>query len=629
MVLKNLKCKAGHKAITLRRAMLLSFLSTIVIFWLFTSLLLYYIIEQYVIREAQRQAINDLKTARAVFSEQVNRMKTLYGLIEIDDSLPAIRKELGLDYLFKVSDSSIGGLRSNIVRKSIEEKKAVCGIRIIGNNEAKGLGGGILKRSKIDIRPTPMAKPTEKRAPKGMMAIECARPFYDKDHTLRSIVYGGAVINGNLRFAGRIADVVYENRTFDGKPIGTVTIFQDDVRISTNVVDASGSPAIGTRVSDEVYKKVVGQGDKWLDRAFVVTDWYLTAYEPIYDIEGSIVGMLYVGTLEKPFTLLKRSLVLVSIGILSCAAAVVIILSWIIGLAISNPVTEIRDSTRRIAEGDMEYRLEAAMPIKELGQLAVSFNTMAERLQEREERLEVTNKKLLALNKNYIEMVGFISHELKGILGSVIMNVYSIKGGFLGPLNAAQKKAIDLTSESLDYFEEMVKDYLDLSRIEKGELEIEEGDFDIALEILKPVLGYYEKLRQERSITVKNSVRPGISVTVDRNLTIVVFSNLVSNAIKYGKKNGFISIDAAAGDDHVRIEVYNEGEPIRADEAARLFKKFYRPAGPKIITGTGLGLFIAKEIVEKEGGRIWVEPKESGNLFIVELKRSIQKGGAV
>ena len=83
--------------------------------------------------------------------------------------------------------------------------------------------------------------------------------------------------------------------------IGTVTVFLDDVRISTNVPLNKGERALGTRVSDEVRTKVLDNGTTWIDRAFVVNDWYVSSYEPIIDIDGNRVGMLYAGFLEKPF----------------------------------------------------------------------------------------------------------------------------------------------------------------------------------------------------------------------------------------------------------------------------------------------------------------------------------------
>ena len=89
--------------------------------------------------------------------------------------------------------------------------------------------------------------------------------------------------------------------THEGRPVGTVTFFLDDVRVATNVMLDAGTRALGTRVSQEVKERVLDQGQRWADRAFVVNDWYISAYEPIVDINGNRVGILYAGYLEAPF----------------------------------------------------------------------------------------------------------------------------------------------------------------------------------------------------------------------------------------------------------------------------------------------------------------------------------------
>jgi two-component system NtrC family sensor kinase len=86
-------------------------------------------------------------------------------------------------------------------------------------------------------------------------------------------------------------------------------IFLGDLRISTNVVDQQGNRAVETRASREVYEQVLGKGVPWIQRAFVVNDWYITAYQSIRDTENKIVGMLYVGMLESKYALMKERLI--------------------------------------------------------------------------------------------------------------------------------------------------------------------------------------------------------------------------------------------------------------------------------------------------------------------------------
>ena len=118
---------------------------------------------------------------------------------------------------------------------------------------------------------------------------------------------------GLLSFLGKKGKATspnFKDAKYKGKEIGTATIFLGDLRISTNVIDREGRRATGTRAMKEVGEQVLERGLPWIHRAFVVDDWYITAYEPIRDIKNKIVGMLYVGILENKYVVLKERLVL-------------------------------------------------------------------------------------------------------------------------------------------------------------------------------------------------------------------------------------------------------------------------------------------------------------------------------
>jgi two-component system, NtrC family, sensor kinase len=113
-------------------------------------------------------------------------------------------------------------------------------------------------------------------------------------------------LNQNLAFVDTINDLIYHDSALPEGSQGTVTLFLDDVRISTNVRLFENRRAIGTRVSAAVRSAVLEQGRIWLDSAFVVNNWYISGYEPMLDSYNRRVGMLYAGFLEKPFTAAKR-----------------------------------------------------------------------------------------------------------------------------------------------------------------------------------------------------------------------------------------------------------------------------------------------------------------------------------
>ena len=173
----------------------------------------------------------------------------------------------------------------------------------------------------IEIKRTPKARPTDRQVVNSGMAKEYAVPVFDATGEIRAVLYGGRLINRDYTLVDRVRDMVFGKGTYKSKPVGTVTIFQDDVRISTNVQDEAGQRVIGTRVSDEVYEAVIRQGRTWHERAFVVTDWYKTAYEPIRTIHGDIIGILYVGILEQPFNDRAREILDLTARLASARAA--------------------------------------------------------------------------------------------------------------------------------------------------------------------------------------------------------------------------------------------------------------------------------------------------------------------
>jgi signal transduction histidine kinase len=245
---------------------------------------------------------------------------------------------------------------------------------------------------------------------------------------------------------------------------------------------------------------------------------------------------------------------------------------------------------------------------------------MSGRLKEREESLKVTNEKLAQLNASYLDLVGFVSHELKGILSTLVMTIYALKDGLLGELNAKQKSAVDASARNLGHFENMVRNYLDLSRIEKGELTVHKAKLDLNDDVIGPALRNFERQMQERNVKVENMTPAGITLRADRNLLLIVFNNLLSNALKYGDSNGLITIDSLNRNGEVVVKFFNQGPPINEAQKELLFKKFSRLPGSDKIRGTGLGLFIVKQILERHGGAISLEPGDRGNTFVLTLR---------
>ena len=142
------------------------------------------------------------------------------------------------------------------------------------------------------------------------MVLKSAYPVVDAKGKVLGVLVGAILLNRNYEIVDRIKSIVFKDATYQGKEIGTATLFLGEWRISTNVTDKEGHRALGTRAMKEVQEQVLQNGLPWVQRAYVVDDWYITAYEPIRDFEHRIVGMLYVGILETKYTVLKERLIL-------------------------------------------------------------------------------------------------------------------------------------------------------------------------------------------------------------------------------------------------------------------------------------------------------------------------------
>ncbi|SHE57693.1 PAS domain S-box-containing protein [Desulfacinum infernum DSM 9756] len=237
--------------------------------------------------------------------------------------------------------------------------------------------------------------------------------------------------------------------------------------------------------------------------------------------------------------------------------------------------------------------------------------------------LVAANRELERLNRYYLEMLSFVTHELKSPIANGFMSANALRQEIFGPLLPEQRAMVDAICANLDQSMEMIRHYLDLSRIEKDEFAVHPRPVKVAEEVIEPVLSGLEPALREKAMHLEKKIAGDLSWTLDPELFRGVLTNLLSNAVKYGENEGRIRVSAfATAEDRLRLEVWNSGPGLSPEEQSQLFRKFRRlPSARRSATrGTGLGLFIAKNIVERHGGRIWVESSQGeGVNFIVEV----------
>ena len=296
------------------------------------------VITNRVIHETQERVKEALNTARWVYTSKLNDIDRTIRLTSIRyilreaferDKVLSIKEDLtrlmadeGLDFLtlldrrgtvlLRVHHPGMSGDSSKddpFVRDAIHNKP-LAGTQVLLKDELLKEGKALADKAIFPLVPTPKEKPIEKLDQTSGMVLKSAYPVVDARGKVLGVLVGGILLNRNYEIVDRVKNIVFRGAKYKGKEIGTATLFLGEWRISTNVTDKEEHRAVGTRAMKEVQEQVLQSGLPWMQRAFVVDDWYITAYEPIRDFQDKIVGMLYVGILETKYTVLKERLIL-------------------------------------------------------------------------------------------------------------------------------------------------------------------------------------------------------------------------------------------------------------------------------------------------------------------------------
>jgi signal transduction histidine kinase len=254
----------------------------------------------------------------------------------------------------------------------------------------------------------------------------------------------------------------------------------------------------------------------------------------------------------------------------------------------SMPLDELVDASNKVAEGDYSVRVEEKGP-PEIYSLMRGFNSMAERLQVNDQQRR--------------NMLADVSHELRTPITVIQGNVEGILDG-LYPADEARLKSI--LEETL-ILSRLVDDLRTLALAESGALHLKREPTNIA-ELIRDAVAGFEGQRKEKEIKIEMSLEGVEDANIDPQRVREVLSNLLSNALRYTPRGGLIYInltEAGSGlDRNVTISVEDSGPGIEPHILPHVFDRFYKSSDSG---GMGLGLSIAKYLVEAHGGKIWAE----------------------
>jgi signal transduction histidine kinase len=304
--------------------------------------------------------------------------------------------------------------------------------------------------------------------------------------------------------------------------------------------------------------------------------------------------------------------------IFSLAMVVVVLLGFIIARRIIDPLSSLVQTSQAIAGGDLTRRTGIRSK-DEIGTLASTFDEMTGRLEQRTEELERTNKILEQMDRTKVSFIHISAHELRTPL--------TLIQGYTYMLQQMAKKEPELESISkglMDGFyrmEEVVNSMLDVSKIDSKTLEMSLVDSKLSFIVAKAKKSFASALKERNLELTTEGLDKLPSVKADTELLHKVFYHVIMNAIKYTPDGGKISINGktieeASSSPEVEIRVHDTGIGIAKENQEVVFEKFYQTGEVLMHSsgktkfkggGPGLGLAIARGIVEAHGGRIWLD----------------------
>ena len=554
--------------------------------------------------------------------------------------LLATRKiELGIDFIHfldargNLMVSSTGNTAGSprdwpVVQDALQGRQKTA-IDIFRPEQLAAINPVLAAQAHVELVDTPNALPTRNRNEDRGMVVHAAYPVHDEKGRLIGVLEGGTLLNQNLDFVDTINAIVYTPGALPPGSNGTATLFIDDVRIATNVRLFGDKRALGTRASAIVRNYVLNENKTWLDRAFVVNDWYISAYEPIHDSFDRPVGMLYVGYLETPFREAKYKAITLIVLLFAVICGGGVLFSLRLGRSIYKPIQTMSDTMHAVERGDLSARTGARQAGgNELSRLAGHLDELLDTVQqqnaelkawgesldlkvsERTAELEESNRQLretqrqLAMAEKLAaigEITAGVAHEINNPV-AILQGNLDVLRDTLGAAAAPADAELRLMDQQIHRISLMVTKLLQFASPTEYAGYMESLQ---AADVIADTLVLIGPLLKKAEVNVVRRDAATLSISINRNELQQVLINLITNAMHAMPGGGTLTLESedqplngAAG---VAIHVNDSGTGIAAENLPRVFDAFFttRPG-----QGTGLGLSISYTLVARYGGKI-------------------------
>ena len=357
------------------------------------------------------------------------------------------------------------------------------------------------------------------------------------------------------------------------------------------------------------------------------------AWNPPADSSSQVYGVIQIGlTREKMDQALRQmigNVVVITFAVILSGILVTVLLAR----RITNPLNGLVAVARQIAGGDLTASV-SSVARDEVGQLMTAFGQMTKSLADRDlavtqayreleqlnqslehrvvqrtRELQEANEKLQELDRLKSTFVSIVSHELRTPMTSIKGYVENMLDGLSGGLNEKQSRSLERVKHNIDRLTRMINELLDLSKIEAGRMELQLCPISL-VDLAADVVETYQAVARTKAITLRADPRDAVPLANgDADKLHRVLTNLIHNAIKFTPRGGEIRVEACVRDGtHVEMSVSDTGCGISPEDRTKVFDKFYwSDAVPVEARGAGLGLAIAKNLVELHGGSMRVD----------------------
>jgi two-component system, NtrC family, sensor kinase len=639
---------------TLKSRLLRNFIAVISITTLISCFIGTFLIDKWTMGQAQDRVSNSLNSAVEVLN---HRLENIENAVEFASSSDAIRDALskknrllllgylegmrrtgGLDILditdkngevlLRASNPSLFGGRignDDFVRNVLSSGTTGSSIEIVPYEEIRKEGEEIASRCVMSLTGKPKSEqsgegPTTMPAlvpPTTMPALVLvsASPILGDDGKAVGVLYGGEVLNRNDRFADRIRDILYRNERYRGKDLGLVTLFLKNIRISTNALNEDGTRAVGSAVSEDVARKVLAEGRRFVGKAQVLDDLYVTAYEPVRNLGNDIVGILAVGMLEQRFADMRTETLAIFLGITLFGVALSIFVANFLSGSVVRPINNLVHVSHRVSQGDFSVTVQP-LSKNEIGELESTFNLMTSSLRDRDKEIKRLNEQHLMRSEKLASigrLAAGIAHEINNPLTSVL----TFSSLLLRKAEDSQREKLEIVIKEATRCRDIVRELLNFARQSEPRKEPCDinGIMDHALLLTRNQLKVGENY-----VTMKREFGDLPPLQVDPDQMLEIFINMIINAVDAMPQGGELTTVTSLLEDEksIEIRITDTGHGIAEEDLEKVFEPFFTTK--ETGKGTGLGLAVTYGIVEAHNGSIDVKSEVGkGTTFIIKL----------